>query len=141
MVKSGDFKTSKSGVVNTNVKKEGEKPDDPRKDHDVEDIKDFIREDSFKVSAINNAPDEVLVVLDIVFFGGLVRLLALFLDIGVHNTRLGGLEVSRLHHGKNFILFLRGGPRAFVEDMSLPPVPVSLRILLVLRSRLGERDS
>ena len=58
MVKSGDFKTSKSGVVNTNVKKEGEKPDDPRKDHDVEDIKDFIREDSFKVSAINNAPDE-----------------------------------------------------------------------------------
>ena len=58
MVKSGDFKTSKSGVANTNVKKEGEKPDDPPEDHDVEDIKEFLGGNHFNVGAINNAPDE-----------------------------------------------------------------------------------
>ena len=58
IVKAGDFKTSKSGVVDTNVKKEGEKPDEPPKDHDVEDIKDFMGEDHFNDGMIDNAPDE-----------------------------------------------------------------------------------
>ena len=57
-MKSGDFKTSKSGVVNTNVEKEGEDPDKPPEDHDVEDYKDFVGQDHFNVGTFNNKPDE-----------------------------------------------------------------------------------
>ena len=42
MVKTGDFKTSRNGVVQLNTGKGGETTDEPPKNHDVEDIKDFL---------------------------------------------------------------------------------------------------
>ena len=58
MVKSGDFKTSKSGVVNTNVKKEAKKPDDLPENHDVKDIKELLGGNHFNVGEIDDAPDK-----------------------------------------------------------------------------------
>ena len=42
MVKTGDFKTSRKGVVQLNTGKGGEATDAPPKNHDVEDVKDFL---------------------------------------------------------------------------------------------------
>ena len=42
MVATGDFKTSKKGIVQLNTGKGGEATDAPPKSHDVEDIEDFL---------------------------------------------------------------------------------------------------
>ena len=59
MMKSGDFKPPKSGVVNTNVQKEVEEDDEPLKDvNDVEKFVDFIRHDHFNVGGIDDKPNK-----------------------------------------------------------------------------------
>ena len=47
MGKSGDFKATKTGGVNTAVEGKGEEPDKPPEDADVEHFMDFYRQNQF----------------------------------------------------------------------------------------------
>ena len=59
MMKSGDFKPPKSGVVNTNVQKEGDGDKDPPKNvNDCEKFVDFMGVEEFNVCVLNDDPDE-----------------------------------------------------------------------------------
>ena len=59
LMKSGDFKPPKSGVVNTNVQEEGDGDDDPPKNvNDCEKYIDFIGGENFNVGVLDDEPDE-----------------------------------------------------------------------------------
>ena len=57
MMKSGDFKTTKTGVVNTAVEEEGEEPDEPPDDVDIKEYMDFCGKNHFNVGQFNNELD------------------------------------------------------------------------------------
>ena len=58
IVKSGDFKATKTDVVNTDVEEEGEEPGKPPEDPDVQEYNDFIGQDYFNGGTFDNEPDE-----------------------------------------------------------------------------------
>ena len=59
MMKYGDFKPPKSGVVITNVQKEGDDDDEsPKNVSDVEKFVDFMGADHFNVGELDDEPDE-----------------------------------------------------------------------------------
>ena len=59
MMKSGDFKPPKSGVVNTNVQKEGDGDNDPPKNVNAcKKFVDLMGADHFNVGELDDEPDK-----------------------------------------------------------------------------------